>query len=400
MLLNKRIAWLCPYPIYEFSNRFNFKDKILKHPVPWVTLQAPLLSKISRAELHIITIIKGYKKDYCFNDGGIYYHFLRVPNFPRGLLFFQMDRYRIHQCLREIQPDLIHAFGTEEGYSYAAVTSGYPTLIMIQGIISKIVKALGGLRAILRTPRHIVPILLEKYTIPHCQTFIAESRFTAGFVREFNPDAAIYLVDTPVRQEFFHLPRVPVPPNEPEILFVGSFAREKGLELLLQATAVIVDQFPQVKLHAVGPYLPHYMTSVLEPLMSRLGIKDQVRFYGFRSAPEIAALMSKVTLLALPSYMDFSPNIIGVAQVAGVPVVASSVGGVPEMIEDGVSGILVESGSPESLAKGILRILTEPSAAAKMATTAQTKAVTERNPENQVQAIVDIYQKMLFADSI
>jgi glycosyltransferase involved in cell wall biosynthesis len=165
------------------------------------------------------------------------------------------------------------------------------------------------------------------------------------------------------------------------------------MEVLLRGLARIVLEFGRFRLHVVGPYSPKYMTSVLEPLMSRLGITDHVKFHGLCSAPEIVELMSKMTLLVLPTYMDTSPNVIAESQAAGVPVVASSVGGIPEMIEHGVSGILVESGSAEALANGILRILHEPAMAAKMAAVAQARAIIERNPEVQVQTLMDIYRQ-------
>jgi len=386
-----RIAWVCPYPASVGNFCQGSRPKSITHPIPWITLQAPLVAAIPNIELHILTIGKGYKEDYHFIDRGIHFHFLKVPNFPRTLLLYQWDRYRIHQCLQNTKPDLVHAFGTEEGYSYAAVTSGYPTVIMIQGIISRIVSGLGGLWAILRTPRWVVPILLEKYTINRCQTFIAETRFAAGFVREINPAATIYFVKTPVRREFFHVQRNPVPADKPEILFVGSVIREKGIEVLLQGVARIVQEFARFKLHVAGPYSPQYMNSSLEPLMSRLGISDQVRFHGLLSASEIAELMSKVTLLVLPTYMDTSPNVVAESQVAGVPVVASSVGGIPEMIEHGATGFLVEPGSVEALAHGLLQILRHPGLAKDMAGKARAQAWLDYQPENQVQKLAAIY---------
>lgn len=393
----QRIAWLCPYPASAVNFNNGSRPESIIHPSPWITLQAPLVAATPGIELHVITVGKRYKEDLHVLDQGVHFHFLKVTNFPRGLLLFQGDRYRINRCLQKIRPSLVHAFGIEAGYGYSAVTSGYPAVVMIQGIISQIARASGGLRAILKNPRWLAPILLERYTVSRGQTFIVETQFAADYVLRINPAATIYPVKTPVRHDFFQVERHSGSVVRPVMLFVGNVIREKGIEILLRGVARVIKVSGDVTLHVVGPYLPGYMDSVLAPLLARLGIADRVRFHGLCSAQEIAELMSRVSLLVLPSYMDTAPNVVSEAQAAGVPVVATAVGGIPEMLESGLSGILVEPGSPEALAQGMLRLLREPVLAAKMAALAQARAVKERKPDVQVQKLLEIYRRTIEA---
>ena len=112
-----RIAWVCPYPASEFRSRPSLgQSRKAPHPVPWVTIQAPLIAAVPDIELHLLTVGRDYSADDHFQHNGIHFHFLRVPPVPRALLWYQLDRRRIHRCLDSIAPDVVHGFGTEAGF--------------------------------------------------------------------------------------------------------------------------------------------------------------------------------------------------------------------------------------------------------------------------------------------
>ena len=196
-----KVAWVCYYPAHLLPDRPKLQDDLAHHPVPWVSLQAPLVARTPDIELHIIRVGRRYVADDHFVHDGIHFHFLRVPRLPRVLAAYQIDRLRIHRCLREIQPDLVHGFGTESSYSYAAVSSPFQSLLMIQGVQSEIVRALGSSRW--RSPQLFLPMALERWTVRRCKDFVCETNFAAEFVRHLNPTANIHMLRTPVRHEFF-----------------------------------------------------------------------------------------------------------------------------------------------------------------------------------------------------
>ena len=92
--------------------------------------------------------------------------------------------------------------------------------------------------------------------------------------------------------------------------------------------------------------------------------------------------MARASLLVLPSFMDTSPNVVSEAQVAGLPVVATRVGGVPEMIEHRRTGLLVPAQSVGALSDAILEILRHPLAAEAMARAAKSEALAKSRSED------------------
>ncbi|MER3417636.1 MAG: hypothetical protein C4343_00570 [Chloroflexota bacterium] len=138
---------------------------------------------------------------------------------------------------------------------------------------------------------------------------------------------------------------------------VGVVARlepEKGHPTLLAAWPEVVRRCPKAYLLVVGE---GSQRGALEALATKLGIVDRVVFVGRRD--DIPAVTAALDVAVLPSYREAQGLVVLEAMALGRPVIASNVGGIPEMIEDGVSGLLVRPGDPEALAAAIVRLLTD-----------------------------------------
>ncbi|MCC7264392.1 MAG: glycosyltransferase [Candidatus Latescibacteria bacterium] len=141
---------------------------------------------------------------------------------------------------------------------------------------------------------------------------------------------------------------VGLPPERFVVLFVGMLVPVKGLEVLLQALARLDE--PQVCCAIVGG---GPQEAGLRELAARLGLLPRVVFAGPRSTDEVPRWMQAADLLVLPSLSEGRPNVVLEAQACGLPVVATRVGGTPELVEDGINGVLVDSGDPQQLAQAI-----------------------------------------------
>jgi glycosyltransferase involved in cell wall biosynthesis len=388
-----RVAWVCEYPAFQFARRPALAQAPVSHPVPWITVQAPLVARVPGVELHVVTIGKSFAADDDFVDSGIHFHFRRVPRVPRAMLLYQIDRLRIQRCLDEIRPDLVQGFGTEAGYGYAAASSGCRAVLRVQGIQSAINSAL-PMRVLLAHPRFFVPVLFERLTVRRCDDYICPTMFAARFVKRLNPAARIHVVKTPVRPEAFAVRREPAPADAPELLFVGSVIPAKGIEVLFRALSVVARRHPRVKLHVAGSGEEAYINGTLVPLMDRLGITERVVFHGYLPTSGLVTLWGRAAMLVLPTFMDTAPNVVAEAQVAGVPVVGSAVGGVPEMIEHDVSGLLVDPGADRPLADAVLRLLDDPDTASRFARASQDRARLDHRPEEQVRKLVELYREL------
>lgn len=388
-----KVAWVTEYSTSNFPDREKLKNAKDSISIPWVTLQVPLVAA-RHIELHVVTISKHVTADDEFVQGGVHFHVLKIPNVPRALLGYQLDRLRIVRCLHRIKPEVVHGFGTEASFGYAAASSGYPSVVMIQGIIARIARA-GGILDLLRRPGLCVPLMFERLTVRRCRHFVCETMFAAEFVREHHPDAVIHLIRTPISDEWFGVTRQAEADAAPEVLFVGRATAAKGIDVLLEAFPLVLEEFPRAVLHVVGACDPRYLHDTLVPAMTRCGIEEHVRFHGHQPAAFVRARLSRATLLALPTMMDTAPNVLAESRAAGVPVVASAVGGIPELIEDGVDGLLVPAGSRDALAGAIRHLLRDPSAARSMAERGRRRVFEEHRAAVQVSKLVDVYRDIV-----
>jgi len=148
--------------------------------------------------------------------------------------------------------------------------------------------------------------------------------------------------------------------RENKILFVGRLVERKGVEYLIKAFKEIEKDFPDYKLHIVGE---GPLKKSLEFLSKRLGIEDKVKFLGFISDKELVKEYLTSTLFVLPAIIDSRGDTEGLGVVLieamyfGLPVIASSVGGISDIVKDEYNGLLVREKNIEELAIAIKRLL-------------------------------------------
>lgn len=161
-------------------------------------------------------------------------------------------------------------------------------------------------------------------------------------------------------------------PDAPLIAIVARLVPDKGHADAIEAFASVLRGIPAARLVIVGE---GKLRRRLEDMASERLPAGSAVFTGFR--PDVPAVLDAADVLLVTSYREGSPHSVLEAMVAGTPVVATSVAGIPEIIEDGRSGWLVAPGKPGEAATALLRALGDPVAAASVATAAG-KRVRER----------------------
>ena len=146
-------------------------------------------------------------------------------------------------------------------------------------------------------------------------------------------------------------------PDRPQALFIGVLERYKNVDGLVAAWRAAAPRLPATQLRIVGD-------GRLRPLVERLqaDLPEQTRWDRELDTPAISAALDESSLLVLPSRSEGLPRVAIEALCRGRPVLATSVGGVPDLIDDGVNGWLVESGDPRVLADALVRVLGQPAA--------------------------------------
>jgi glycosyltransferase involved in cell wall biosynthesis len=140
--------------------------------------------------------------------------------------------------------------------------------------------------------------------------------------------------------------------NSDHLLYVGRVVPKKGLHVLLRALSLVND----TELVIAGPYEKRYFEK-LQRLTAKLRLEDRVKFKGKVTEEEKIDLMSSCSVLVCPTLADYHPIVLLETQALGVPVIATRVGAIPEIVVNGETGLLVEPNNELKLAKAIETLL-------------------------------------------
>ncbi len=140
------------------------------------------------------------------------------------------------------------------------------------------------------------------------------------------------------------------------LLFTGRLSEMKGIPILLEAVARLLDSWPELILDLAGDGPDR---SVIEMQIRRLGIANHVRVLGYRSSEQVRDLLHDADVFVLPSFAEGVPVVLMEAMASGVPVIATRIAGIPELVEDGVCGLLTPPGDADSLLAAIERLLAD-----------------------------------------
>jgi glycogen(starch) synthase len=174
--------------------------------------------------------------------------------------------------------------------------------------------------------------------------------------------------------------------RRPRVLFVGRLAPQKGVSTLVEAAGLLKEPSAQVLLVGDGPE-----RSKLERDAERLGVDDRLHFVGFFAHERLPAVLAHADLLVLPSLYEELGTVLLEAMQAALPIVASITGGIPDLIEDGVNGMLVPAGDPEALARAIDRLLADRDLARRLSKEAQQRA-KDYDWEVLAERVLRVYQ--------
>jgi colanic acid/amylovoran biosynthesis glycosyltransferase len=180
--------------------------------------------------------------------------------------------------------------------------------------------------------------------------------------------------------------------GNPTILFIGRQVTKKGQAVLLEAIALLAERGCTVDLTLAGegPARPE-----LEHLAERLGIASQVAFPGAIGQEEIHALYTRASIFCLPSFAEGVPGVLMEAMAMEVPVVSTRITGIPELIEEEVTGLLVAPGRPDELADALERLIMDPSLGREMGARARQKVLREFNTDNSVRQLYELFASRL-----
>lgn len=273
---------------------------------------------------------------------------------PRSMLRVGRDYLRLARALRRLRPQIVNIhFASVEAVHFLRLRPllRYKLVLSVHG--SDI------LRPNERDARHLPRLLRRADAITAVTSLLAER------VKAFPgvDSARVHLITNGVDFNFWStVTREKAQEDPPTVLSLGRMMPVKGQDVLLEAFALVRDRHPQARLILIGdgPARQEF-----EQLAARLGIADAVDFVGQRDPDDVRIFMGRTAVFALPSRSEGLPLALLEAMAAGLPVVATRVGGVPDVLEPG-TGLLVPPEDAAALAEALSKLLDRPAEAAAM----------------------------------
>jgi L-malate glycosyltransferase len=183
--------------------------------------------------------------------------------------------------------------------------------------------------------------------------------------------------------------------DTPLVGVVSRLTRLKGLEDFLEAAAIVRSRVPAAHFLVVGETNPmdrDYLRE-LQAHAARCGVAEHVTFTGIRS--DVPAVLASFTVSVMPSLNEALSNVVLESMAAGAPTVATRVGGTPEAVVDGITGILVPPADSAALADAIVHLLSNPQLAAHLGCAARARIADHFSVRRMVRATEDLYTDLL-----
>ena len=219
---------------------------------------------------------------------------------------------------------------------------------------------------------------------------------------EIAPEAEIHLVYHGLNADFARLLRDDhangAAPERLRVLAVGRMVAKKGFDQLVDACAVLRDRGIPFEAAIVGQEGAHSPT--VRQRIARHGLQDRVALPGPMGQQELLGEYRRASVLCMPSRLlpddrDGIPNVLVEAMAAGTPVVASAVSGIPELVEDGVNGVLVAPESPAELADALVRLHGDPALRGRLAGAARETVAAHFDGDRLAGRLAELFRAAL-----
>jgi L-malate glycosyltransferase len=181
--------------------------------------------------------------------------------------------------------------------------------------------------------------------------------------------------------------------HDPIIGIIAEIKPVKGHIYLLKAVKRLIKSIPDLKVLIIGDSIEPETRAGVEAEVSELGLKDHAVFLG--RTQEVPRLLTAIDISILPSLSEGVSNTILESMAAGVPVIATNVGGSPEVVLDGKTGLIVPPADSDALADAILRLLDNPEFATRLAAQARSMVIHHFSKENMIDNYENLYLQLI-----
>ena len=373
--------------LLTIDNREHFKAYAKTEPyfgtAPTALMQGFAL--LPDVEVHVVSCTRQPMQSPAKLAPNIHFHSLVVPKIGWMKTLFQGCVRATRKKIRELKPDIVHGQGTEADCCMNAVFSGFPNVLTLHG----------NMRMIARLNH--VPLLsynwlaarLEGFVLPRTNGVVCITNYTREAVKDLARKT--WVLPNAVDPSFFEVNATPDPGAPPVGLCVGTICARKNQNDFIRELDPLAQQRKFKLIFASEPANDAYG----EEFHRLVSERSWCEHVGFINREQLKARLATASFVALPTREDNCPMVVLEGMAAGVPVLASKVGGVPDLIEPDITGLFCDPDRPESFREGLERILGDPAWSRQLAATAKAGALRRFHPRVIAQKHVEIYREVL-----
>lgn len=311
--------------------------------------------------------------------------------------------------VRDFQPDVIEVFGSERPFGLLASFTEVPVVLHIQGILSECLRHFlpsgmglfrysasgGSLSGRLGKFYHWLNMRRrardEAKVLKTVRYYFGRTDWDRNIVLAANPSAEYFHLDEILRAPFYEKAGSWIHTDSAIIVTTISEPPYKGMDVVLKTASILKRKYGRkFEWKVFGNVNVPFFEDFTGVCAEECGVVPM----GVAPAEEIASELSRAAVYVHPSYIENSPNSMCEAQMVGVPVVVSAVGGVLSMIEDGVDGILAAPGNAEEFASRINDLMSGRYDAASLSAAEVSKALARHDKSRIVNDLLDYYAYM------
>lgn len=407
-----RILWFTNSLMPPVEEHLGLKPSVL---AGWLWTLASRLASEPGIELAIATSYPGIST-LDKKLGGIRYFVLPEARDRSYLKHSPSDLIRAMKVVESFQADLIHVHGTERFFGLIAkYQPKAPVVVTVQGLLADVAQyMLFGLapreclrvlriRDIVRRRGPLFEIVdtwrgreRESQIIAANQNFIGRTEYDRAWIRALNPTARYHHCGEILREAFFRRKWRIDGFRRHTLLFTNAMFPRKGVHVLLNCIAILRKRYPNVHLTLAGSWYPNsgWGRAVIHKI-AELGIGSHVEFTGDLDADALADRLERSHAFVSPSLVENSSNSIAEAMVAGCPCVVSFVGGLPSLLSDGQTALMIPSGDPALLATAVARLFEDDHLALSLSQEAMRVARERHDADLIVQRQIEIYHVLV-----
>lgn len=342
------------------------------------------LKRLDRSKYNFLVCALREKPDDLFSEISNY---AEVTNLGMNNKFNPSVIFQLRKLIKKTQPDIIHThlfqarFYTTIAYQFSRRS------VLITHKHNNV-----------NLKKHNVFILLEMLSIIFNKKVIAISQSVKDSLKKFElvPEKKIFVLTNGIDYQKYNKSAISKHFSNNRPLTIGTVCRlewQKGLSYLLLAMNIILAKFPQTRLEIVGD---GSLLGELQHLSKKLGISNSVFFFG--KFAEVIPFYNRMDIFVLPSLYEGFGIVLLEAMASGVPIVATNVDGIKEVVIDGVSGILVPPKNPRAIADAILKIIENPQLANQLVDEGLKRSKSFDIKEH-IMKLDDLYANLLGVES-